>query len=131
MARVARNEAVQGGRKAAAGRAPQRHSFLTVVLLFFAVVLLLDGLVGERGWLANRRARLEYEREAWALHEVRQRNQATREQVARVKCDPSVRDKAGRMTCDPSAIEEIARRDLGLVKPGEKIVVVRDLQKKK
>ena len=115
MATVERNELAGNGRKAAAGRAPQRRSLLALVLLFVAAVLVLDGLVGERGLLANRRARLEYERELRALDDLRQRNQALRDQIDRLT-----------PPADPSAIEEIARRDLHLMKPGEKLVIIKD-----
>jgi len=118
MATGERNEPAQNGRRAAR-RSPQRRSFLTIALLFLAAVLILDGLVGERGWLANRRARVEYERELRAVESVRQRNRALREQIERLKSP-----------ADPAAIEEIARRELFLVKPGEKIVVVKDAAKK-
>lgn len=118
MATLERNEPAGNGRKAA-GRGPQRRSFLTIVLLFVAAVLVLDGLVGDRGWLANRRARLEHERELQTLEEVRRRNEALREQINRLK-----------PPADPAAIEEIARRDLGLMKPGEKIIIIKDAPKK-
>ncbi|RPJ64895.1 MAG: septum formation initiator family protein [Acidobacteria bacterium] len=117
MAMVERNEPAGNGRKAAS-RGPQRRSFLTIALLFLAAALVLDGLVGDRGWLANRRARVEYERELQALEDVRQRNQAVREQIDRL-LPPA----------DPAAIEEIARRDLHLMKPGEKIFVIKDAPK--
>ena len=112
-----RNDQAGGGRRAA-GRGPERRSFLTIGLLFLATVLVLDGLVGERGWLANRRARLEYAREMQALEEVRERNRVLHENIDRLKHDPA-------------AIEEAARRDLGLMKPGEKIVIVKDAPKRK
>jgi cell division protein FtsB len=35
-----------------------------------------------------------------------------------------------RPPADPAAIEEIARRDLHLMKPGEKIVIIKDAPKK-
>ena len=112
MATGERNDRTGSGRRAP-GRGPQRYSFLTIALLFLAAVLVLDGLVGERGYLANRRARVEYEREMRALAEVRQRNQALRDQIER-------------LAADPAAIEEVARRDLHLVKRGEKVVIVKD-----
>ena len=118
MATGERNETAGNGRKAAA-RSPQRRSFLTVAL-FVAAALVLDGLVGERGWLANRRDRVEYERQLRALESVRHRNQALREEIERLK-----------PPADPAAIEEIARRDLHMMKPGEKIVIIKDARKNK
>lgn len=89
---------------------------LTVVLLFVALVLVIDGIAGERGWLANRRAAAEYREAVRALDEARARNAVLREQVRRLKQDPE-------------AIEEAARRQLGLMKPGEKLFIIRDQQK--
>ena len=33
-----------------------------------------------------------------------------------------------RLTDDPKAIEDAARRDLGMMKPGEKVFMLRDLK---
>ena len=38
-----------------------------------------------------------------------------------------MREEARRLKEDPTAIEEIARRELGLIKPGEKVFIVRDI----
>ena len=37
-----------------------------------------------------------------------------------------LREQARRYREDPSAIEELARKDLGLIKPGEKLFIIRD-----
>jgi cell division protein FtsB len=94
-------------------RARPVRSLVTTGLLILSAVLVLDGVAGERGWLANRRARIEYEREALALAEARQRNDALRDEIRRLKTDPAF-------------IEELARRDLHLIKPGETVFIIRD-----
>ena len=38
-----------------------------------------------------------------------------------------LREEVRRLEEDPAAIEEIARRDLGLIRPGEKLFIVKDL----
>ena len=38
-----------------------------------------------------------------------------------------LRETARRLKDDPSAIEEIARRELGLIKPGERVFIVKDV----
>ena len=38
-----------------------------------------------------------------------------------------LRDEARRLREDSATIEEIARRDLGLIRPGEKIFIVKDV----
>jgi cell division protein FtsB len=37
-----------------------------------------------------------------------------------------LREEARRLREDPSAIEEFARRELGLIKPGEKLFIIRE-----
>jgi cell division protein FtsB len=85
------------------------------VLLFIAVVIVVDGIVGERGLLTMRRARLEYQTLEARLAERRAENAALEEQVRRLREDDR-------------AIEEVARRDLGLIRPGERVFIIRDAQ---
>ena len=42
-----------------------------------------------------------------------------------------LRDEARRLTDDPLTIEEVARRELGLIRPGEKLFIVKDITPKK
>jgi cell division protein FtsB len=39
----------------------------------------------------------------------------------------ALREEARRLREDPAAIEEIARRELGLMSPGEKLFIIRDV----
>jgi cell division protein FtsB len=84
------------------------------LLVFVASLIVVDGLFGERGLLAMLRARHEYDELAATIAHQRVEN-------------ARLRDEARRLKDDPSAIEEIARRDLGLIKPGEKVFIVRDV----
>jgi len=84
------------------------------LLLFIASVIVVDGLVGDRGLLAMLRARQEYDELAATIAHERAEN-------ARLA------DQARRLREDPAAIEEIARRELGLIKPGEKVFIVKDV----
>lgn len=84
-------------------------------MLLAASVLLANGLFGERGLLETQRARRVYAAAQDELSRVRQRNAVLREQARRLRDDPS-------------AIEWIARDDLGLVRPGEVLVTVRDVK---
>lgn len=93
---------------------PKRRSVARTILLLVALVLVIDGVAGDRGWLANRRAAARYRAEEQALEEARVRNAELRERVRRLRAK------------DPAAIEEVARRQLGLMKPGEKLFIVRD-----
>ena len=78
---------------------------------------MVDGLVGERGLLAMMRARQEYEGLAATIVNLRGEN-------------ARLREEARRLREDPAAIEEQARRELGLIKPGEVLFIVKDISKK-
>lgn len=85
-----------------------------ILLLLVVGVIVLDALVGDRGLLATLRARREY-------HEL----VAT---IARERADNArLADQAQRLRDDPRTIEEVARRELGLIKPGEKVFIVKDV----
>jgi len=91
----------------------RRRRFLAYAVLISSTVLMVNALVGENGYLAKLRAH----RESAAL-------KATLDQLH----DDNLRlaEQADRLKHDPNAIEEAARRDLGLMKPGEIVVVVHD-----
>lgn len=75
--------------------------------------MIVDAVVGDRGLLAMLRARRQYDELA-----------AT---IARQRADNArLREEARRLREDPDAIEEVARRDLGLIRPGEKVFIVKD-----
>ena len=49
--------------------------------------------------------------------------------VARQRTENArLREEARRLRDDPTAIEELARRELGLIRPGEKVFIVKDLK---
>jgi cell division protein FtsB len=83
-------------------------------LLFVAAIIIVDALVGDRGLLAMLRARKEYDQLAATI--ARERTENAR-----------LREEARRLRDDPAAIEEIARRELGLIRPGEKVFIVKDV----
>jgi cell division protein FtsB len=83
-------------------------------VLLFASAVLVDAVVGERGLLATRRVRKQYEANAAAIERQRAENARLREHVRR-------------LTDDPAVIEELARGELGLMRPGEKVFIVRDV----
>ena len=82
--------------------------------MFVASLIVVDGLFGERGLLAMLRARQEYEQLAATL--ARQRAENAR-----------LRDEVRRLNDDPRAIEEVARRELGLIRRGEKVFIIKDV----
>lgn len=88
---------------------------MQLLVLFVAAVIVVDGLVGDRGLLAMLRARHEYDQLAGSIARQRAENARLREQARRLREDPS-------------AIEEIARRELGLIKPGERVFILKDVK---
>lgn len=100
-------------------RSPARsHRLLQWALIFVASVIVVDGLVGDRGLLAMMRARHEHDEVAAVIARERAENEQLREEARRLKEDPAM-------------IEEIARRDLGLIRPGEKVFILKDVQSPK
>lgn len=85
-----------------------------ILLLLVAIGIVTDALAGDQGLLAMLRARRQYDQLAADI--ARQRTENAR-----------LREEARRLREDPSAIEEAARRDLGLIRPGEKVFIVKDL----
>lgn len=103
-----------GARPAEAG-APRGKRIAQFLVVLLAVVVMVDAVVGDRGLLAMRRAQREYDALSHALERQRTENARLQEEVRRLENDPS-------------AIEELARRDLGLIRPGERVFIVRDLK---
>jgi cell division protein FtsB len=96
------------------GRPPRNRRIVRLLVIFVASLILADGLVGERGLVATLRARREYD--ALSAEIGKQRAENAR-----------LREEARRLTDDPQAIEEVARRELSLIKPGEKVFIVKDV----
>ena len=96
---------------------PRRRRSRVVQYLVVAVgcVLIIDALVGDRGFLAMLKARQQYRTLEASLARSRAEN-------------AQLRDQARRLREDPQAIEDIARRELGLIRPGEKLFIVKDVK---
>ena len=93
---------------------PRGRRLLRVGLVIVTLVVLIDAIVGEKGLVALMRARDLEAAVAGDLQRVRDENQRTVEQARRYREDPAT-------------LEELARRDLGYIKPGEKLFIIRDL----
>ena len=104
-----------GKRRIQTPRRPARtRRIVQLLLVCVAIVVLVDALVGERGLLAMLRARHEHDALAAAIDRQRAEN-------------ARLRDEARQLREDPSTIEEIARRELGLIHPGEKVFIIKDV----
>ena len=92
---------------------PRRYRLLKVLLLFIGSVLLANALAGDRGLGASLEARRRYERLRHEIDQLRHYNER-------------LRHEARRLREDPRAIEEVARGELGLIRPGELLFLLRD-----
>lgn len=89
----------------------RRIAMWTLSLMLGA--LLVNAVVGENGYLATVRAARE--------------EAALRATVAQFRLENQHLQAEGRrLQTDPDAVEEVARRELGMVRSGETMIVIRD-----
>ena len=93
--------------------APWRGRLLNYALGFVTIILVVDALVGDKGLLDTMRARRQYAQLSASLARTRQDNARLRHQIRRLREDPS-------------AIEALAREELGLMREGEMLFIIRD-----
>jgi cell division protein FtsB len=103
-----------GSGPAGVRRAPGGRGTAYFILLFVACVLVLNAVVGEKGMLTMFQARREYEELVASVERAKAEN-------------AQLREDARRLSEDPDAIEDVARRELGLILPGEKLFIVNDV----
>jgi cell division protein FtsB len=94
-------------------RRTRTRRIVHLLLLMVAVVVLVDAVVGEGGVVVRQRRRKEYNQLVNDLERLKSANDLMREQNRRLRDDPA-------------ALEEAARRDLGLIKRGETVFIVKD-----
>jgi cell division protein FtsB len=93
------------------GERPARRR-LRLAILFVSAVILAEAVAGQRGLVESYR--------------TRQRYRALEAQVVQLEADNArLREEARRLREDPAAVERIARRELGMARPGEVLVVVK------
>ncbi|MEI6670249.1 MAG: septum formation initiator family protein [Acidobacteriota bacterium] len=95
-------------------RGGRRWRPLLAVIGFVVSFLLINDIVGEHGAVALMRAHAHNADLTRAVSVAKHENAHLREQ-------------AKRLQTDAAAIEEIARRELGLIKPGEKLFILHDV----
>jgi cell division protein FtsB len=93
----------------------QPRKFWSQAILFAACVLLVNGVFGEKGLMDTIRARKAFAASFRDLDRLKRENAA-------------LRDEARRLRSDPATIESVARGELGLVRPGEILVTVKDVR---
>jgi cell division protein FtsB len=100
--------------RARVGAGPSRRRWLQLGLVFVAAALIVNSLIGERGLLETWRVKREHDELAASMWGLRTENARLAEEIQRLREDPK-------------AIEDVARRDLGLIRPGEVVFVVKDV----
>jgi cell division protein FtsB len=97
------------------GRKARNRKLLNIGLILVALVIVLDALAGDRGLLGVLRVRGQYK----ALASTLARERADNARLA---------EQARRLREEPAAIEDVARRELGLIKPGERVFIIKDVE---
>ena len=92
----------------------RRRRIVESVLVMIGCLVLGGSLIGERGFFAAKRARQE------ALAEQRLLDKARRQTAW-------LREQKRLLESDLGTIEDAARRELGLIKPGEKLFIITDV----
>jgi cell division protein FtsB len=91
----------------------RERTWIRGVLLFAALVLFVNSVFGEQGLADSLRARRQIRASQANILSLREENARLRNQVRRLREDPR-------------AIEDVARRDLGLIRRDEILVVLKD-----
>ena len=89
--------------------------WLRRALIFASVVVLVNALVGQGGFAESLGARHEYAAALARLSAMQRENAAL---AARVRS----------LTSDPQTIEGVARRDLGMIRSGEVVFVLKPVK---
>ena len=86
---------------------------INFLLVFATVVLIVDAMVGEKGLLQTLKVRRQHQELAASVDALRRENAALRQTVTR-------------LNEDPSTIESVAREELGLIRPGEVLFIIKN-----
>ena len=91
----------------------KRRRTLQMLLIFVTLVLVINALVGERGLMETLRARQQHHDLVSSIDKLKTEN-------------ARLREEARRLRTDPGTIEALARQELGLIKPGEMLFIIKD-----
>ena len=92
----------------------RRGRIVRLLVLIVGSVLIVDALVGDSGLLTILKAREEYRVLDQALTRLRAAN-------------ARLREDARRLREDSDTIEALARREIGLIRKGEKLFIIKDI----
>jgi cell division protein FtsB len=85
------------------------------VLLLVTILLIANAIVGERGLVALFRANKAHASQQLIINALHAEN-------------GRLRRYAQALAAEPRVIEEVARRDLGLLRPGEQLFILKDTE---
>jgi cell division protein FtsB len=91
-----------------------RRRWIQYLLLFCTAALVVNALIGDRGLTALLRVQREYRDLQSSLEAMRRDNARLREDIQQLRTDPA-------------AIEEAARRELGLARKDELLFIIKDV----
>ena len=95
---------------------PRGRRAIHFLLLFIACILLADALIGEHGFFKARRAQ---------QHQATQKKEIARQRQENFR----LRNEAEQLTNgEPRSIEALARGQLGLIRKGEVLFIIRDVK---
>jgi cell division protein FtsB len=94
--------------------APRRRErrWLGPILVLVAMIVLADALIGEQSLASSLRARKQFAQVDADIAALRNQNARLRDEIRQLREDPG-------------AIESRARKDLGLARPGEIVVLIK------
>jgi cell division protein FtsB len=90
-----------------------RRKAVHLLLVFITLVLVVDALIGDKGLVESMRARRRYQEVNASLDALRRDN-------------AKLRDEVRRLNEDAATIESVAREELGLIRPGEVVFILKD-----
>jgi cell division protein FtsB len=96
-------------------RQRRRSRHLRLAVVFLGGVLLFDAVFGERGFFQTLKSRQDLLRAEAEISELKRQNAALRGDMRRLQRDPAT-------------LELMARQELGLMRPGEILVVLSDIK---
>jgi len=112
--RVAGAAAPLRGKRAVPASPPAfRRRAVHLLLVFVTLVLVIDALIGDKGLVESMRARRRYQEVNASLDALRRDN-------------AKLRDDVRRLNEDPATIESVAREELGLIRSGEVVFILKD-----
>jgi cell division protein FtsB len=94
--------------------ARRQNPWLRRGLVFVSCVVLFDGLFGDRGLVQTIKAGQELRRSSENLASLKRKN-------------AELQDEVRRLREDPGTLEAVARADLGLIRRGEILVILKDV----